>query len=122
MYRNGKRPDVIHTHDWQTALAPVVDPKAKPVPTQQQPLTGPIAAPRSTTISIRSAISSRFDDENGPCSRAVDHEGEVLGRMKAVVDLPFGDFRDMEGTEAVGFSQVGWPSTIPEQITARAGA
>ena len=21
MYRNGKRPDVIHTHDWQTALA-----------------------------------------------------------------------------------------------------
>ena len=24
MYRTGKRPDVIHTHDWQTALAPVM--------------------------------------------------------------------------------------------------
>ena len=24
MYRNGKRPDVIHTHDWQTALVPVM--------------------------------------------------------------------------------------------------
>jgi starch synthase len=24
IYRTGKRPDVIHTHDWQTALAPVM--------------------------------------------------------------------------------------------------
>lgn len=24
MYRSGKRPDIIHTHDWQTALVPVM--------------------------------------------------------------------------------------------------